>query len=266
MGLVNACPHSTSQTPLHPGAPAPGHLRAPDRGGATAAAPQDGEATRRRAPPPRRLRGGGVPDADLRGGSRAAPPAPGLADATCEHPAMRTSLRPPGARAQLPTGLAEDLAVAPCSRASSQGLCPRAGPSPCCSAPSRGKAGVRYLHALQDGGSVLQDLGRQDHLGRFRLQLGRRSPRASSGHFRLHFLLKHKAAAGSAHSPHRGLPEASRTDMPPACGVTAGTRKHPSTSRPRPTRPARLRCPTPKATVTRPRTCAPACPGRPGHP
>lgn len=67
--------------------------------------------------------------------------------------------------------------------------------------PLRGEAGIRYLHALQDGGSVLQDLGRQDHVGRFRLQRGRRSPRASSGHFRLRFLLKHKAAAGSAHAP-----------------------------------------------------------------
>lgn len=122
--------------------------------------------------------------------------------------ATRTSLHPPG---PAPLGLAEDLAAAPCPRVSPWGPRPRAGPLALLLGPSGGRAGIRYLHTLQDWGSVLQDLGRQDHIGRFRLRLGRRSPRASSGrHFQLHFLLKHKTAAGSAHSPHRSLPGASR--------------------------------------------------------
>lgn len=65
--LPATCPrHCSTQ-----GAPAPGHLRDPDRGCATAVAPQDGEAIRRRAPPHRRL---GVPDVGPQGRGRCGPP------------------------------------------------------------------------------------------------------------------------------------------------------------------------------------------------
>lgn len=58
-----------------------------------------------------------------------------------------------------------------------------------------------YLQAFQDGRAVLQDLGRQGHSRLFQLQLSHRPPWGAFSHYlRLRFLLKGKAAAGSAPS------------------------------------------------------------------